>query len=392
MNQLNQFKKRKNIAILGSTGSIGTQSLDVVRRMGLNVTALCANRNIDLLERQAREFNPRVVAVMDKAAAKDLKIKLADTQIKVLQGMDGFIESATLDQNDVVLNSVVGMVGLVPTLAIIDAGKDLALANKETLVAGGQLVMGAAKAKGVPILPVDSEHSAIFQCLQGSPGAHAFKRILLTASGGPFFGKKRDELLDVTPEQALKHPNWSMGAKITIDSATLMNKGLEVIEAAWLFDKGVDDIEVIVQRESIIHSAVEFCDNSVIAQLGTPDMRIPIQYAISYPDRAPSPAKPLDLFEVGKLTFYRPDTDTFVCLAACKESMRRGGLAPAAANGANEKAVELFLKKKIGFLDIGKYVWEAMERQPKVDSFTVDDVLECDKAAREYVMSASGQR
>ena len=392
MNQLNQFKKRKNIAILGSTGSIGTQSLDVVRSMGLNVTALCANRNIDLLERQAREFNPRVVAVMDKAAAKDLKIKLADTQIKVLQGMDGFIESATLDQNDVVLNSVVGMVGLVPTLAIIDAGKDLALANKETLVAGGQLVMGAAKAKGVPILPVDSEHSAIFQCLQGSPGAHAFKRILLTASGGPFFGKKRDELLDVTPEQALKHPNWSMGAKITIDSATLMNKGLEVIEAAWLFDKGVDDIEVIVQRESIIHSAVEFCDNSVIAQLGTPDMRIPIQYAISYPDRAPSPAKPLDLFEVGKLTFYRPDTDTFVCLAACKEAMRRGGLAPAAANGANEKAVELFLKKKIGFLDIGKYVCEAMERQPKVDSFTVDDVLECDKAAREYVMSASGQR
>lgn len=392
MSESNKFKKRRNIAILGSTGSIGTQALDVVRGMGLNVTALCANRSIELLERQAREFNPFVVAVMDENAAKDLKIRLADTQIKVLQGMNGFIEAATLEQNDVVLNSVVGMVGLVPTLAIIEAGKDLALANKETLVAGGRLVMSAAKSKGVPILPVDSEHSAIFQCLQGSPGAHAFKRILLTASGGPFFGKKREELLDVTPEQALKHPNWSMGAKITIDSATLMNKGLEVIEAAWLFDKGVDDIEVIVQRESIIHSAVEFCDNSVIAQLGTPDMRIPIQYAISYPDRVPSPAKPLDLFEVGKLTFYRPDTDTFVCLAACKEAMRRGGLAPAAANGANEKAVELFLKRKISFPDIGKYVWEAMERQPKVDSFTVDDVLECDRAAREYVMSASGQR
>lgn len=385
-------KKHENIAILGSTGSIGTQALDVVKCMGLKVTALCANRNIKLLEEQAREFKPQMVAVMDEQAAAELKIKLADTDIKVAQGMDGFIEAATLKQNDIVLNSVVGMVGLVPTLAIIESGKDLALANKETLVAGGQLVMSAAKAKGVPILPVDSEHSAIFQCLQGSPGAHAFKRILLTASGGPFFGKKREELLDVTPEQALKHPNWSMGAKITIDSATLMNKGLEVIEAAWLFDKSVDDIEVIVQRESIIHSAVEFCDNSVIAQLGTPDMRIPIQYAISYPDRVPSPAKPLDLFEVGKLTFYRPDTETFVCLAACREAMRRGGLAPAAANGANEKAVELFLKKKISFLDIGKYVWEAMERQPKVDSFTVEDVLACDKAAREYVMSAADVR
>ena len=385
-----KMKKRQNIAILGSTGSIGTQALDVVRGMGLNVTALCANRSIGLLEKQAREFKPAVVAVMDAAAAAELKIKLADTDIRVLQGMDGFIEAATLDANDVVLNSVVGMVGLVPTLAVIEAGKDLALANKETLVAGGQLVMNAAREKGVPILPVDSEHSANFQCLQGSPGAHAFRRIILTASGGPFFGKKREELLHVTPEQALRHPNWSMGAKITIDSATLMNKGLEVIEAAWLFNKGVDDIEVVVQRESIIHSAVEYCDNSVIAQLGTPDMRIPIQYAISYPDRVPSPAKPLDLFEVGKLTFYRPDTETFVCLAACKEAMRRGGLAPAAANGANEKAVELFLKRKIGFLDIGTYVWEAMERQPKVDSFTVEDVLACDKAAREYVLRASG--
>lgn len=384
--------KHKNIAILGSTGSIGTQALDVVKCMGLNVTALCANRSIKLLEEQARQFKPQMVAVMDAHAASELKLKLADTDIRVAQGMDGFIEAATLMQNDIVLNSVVGMVGLLPTLAIIEAGKDLALANKETLVAGGQLVMNAAKAKGVPILPVDSEHSAIFQCLQGSPGAHAFKRILLTASGGPFFGKKRDELLEVMPEQALKHPNWSMGAKITIDSATLMNKGLEVIEAAWLFDKSVDDIEVIVQRESIIHSAVEFCDNSVIAQLGTPDMRIPIQYALSYPDRVPSPAKPLDLFEVGKLTFYRPDTETFVCLAACREAMRRGGLAPAAANGANEKAVELFLQRKIGFLDIGKYVWEAMERQPRVESFTVEDVLECDKAAREYVMSEAGIR
>ena len=385
------FKKREKIAILGSTGSIGTQALDVVRCMGLQVTALCANRRIDLLEAQAREFRPQMVAVMDEKAAAELKIRLADTDIRVRQGMDGFIEAATLPQNDVTLNSVVGMVGLLPTLAVIDAGIDLALANKETLVAGGQLVMRAARARGVPILPVDSEHSAIFQCLQGSPGAHAFKRILLTASGGPFFGKKREELLDVTPEQALKHPNWNMGAKITIDSATLMNKGLEVIEAAWLFDRTVDEIEVVVQRESIIHSAVEFCDNSVIAQLGTPDMRIPIQYAISYPDRVPSPAEPLDLFKVGRLTFYRPDTETFICLAACQEAMRRGGLAPAAANGANEMAVALFLQKKIGFLDIGRFVWEAMDRQPSVTDYTVEDVLACDKAAREYVLSAAGK-
>ena len=375
----------KAISILGCTGSIGRQTAAVAEHLGLRVSALSAQRKIDLLEEQTRKFRPSFVAVYDEEAAKRFKIAVADMDVRVGTGLEGLIEAASLEESDCVVTAVSGAIGLKPTLEAIARKKRIALANKETLVCAGSLVMAAAKEHGAEIVPVDSEHSAIFQCLQGSPGSHAFKRILLTASGGPFFGKTREELRDVTPEQALKHPNWSMGAKITIDSSTLMNKGLEVIEAAWLFDKRVNEIEVVVHRESIIHSAVEFCDNSVIAQLGTPDMRIPIQYAISYPDRAPSPAKPLDLFEVGKLSFYRPDTETFVCLAACQEAMRRGGLAPAAANGANEKAVELFLAKKIRFLDIGQYVWEAMERQPKVDSFTVEDVLACDRAARDYV-------
>lgn len=380
------------IALLGSTGSIGTQTLDVARCLDIPVTALAARRNVKLLEEQTREFKPRAVAVMDPDAYEDFKVRIADTDTKVLCGMEGFEEIASLEECDIVLNSVVGMVGLKPTLAAIRAKKRLALANKETLVAGGALVMKEAKRCGVDIIPVDSEHSAIFQCLQGSPGEHAFKKIILTASGGPFFGKKREELVDIRKEQALKHPNWSMGAKITIDSATLMNKGLEVIEAAWLFNKSVDDIEVVVHRESIIHSAVEFCDGAVIAQLGLPDMRIPIQYAISYPDRMPSPAEALSLSKLGTMHFAEPDCETFRCLEICKEAMRRGGLAPAAANGANEAAVALFLEDKIGFLDIAELVGEAMERQQIRGEYTLEDVLNADKEAKNYVFDKTGMR
>lgn len=387
MNEMNN-----RLSLLGSTGSIGTQALDVARGLGLRVTALAARRSIDLLEQQIREFKPLVAAVMDEDAYADLRVRIADTDTRLLCGMEGFEEAAAIDECDTVLNSVVGMVGLRPTLAAIHAGKRLALANKETLVAGGALVMSEAARCGVDIIPVDSEHSAIFQCLQGSPGAHAFRKIILTASGGPFFGKKREELVGMKKEQALRHPNWSMGAKITIDSATLMNKGLEVIEAAWLFEKSVDDIEVVVHRESIIHSAVEFCDCSVIAQLGLPDMRIPIQYAISYPDRAPSPTKPLSLTEIGKLSFAKPDTDTFRCLEICREAMCRGGLSPAAANGANEAAVALFLEDKIGFLDIADLVGEAMENQKPVDGYTLEDVLEADRQAKEFVYTRTGTR
>jgi len=373
------------LCILGSTGSIGTQSLDVARGLGMQVTALAARRNIKLLEEQIREFKPSIAAVMDEDAAKQLKISIADTDTKVLSGMDGFIEAASFSECDTVLNSVVGMVGLRPTMAAVSSGKRLALANKETLVAGGQLVMDAVKKNNVVLTPVDSEHSAIFQCLQGSPKKEALKKIILTASGGPFFGKKREELENVGPEQALKHPNWSMGAKITIDSATLMNKGLEVIEAAWLFDVSVDDIEVVVHRESIIHSAVQYCDNSVIAQLGLPDMRIPIQYAITWPERTPSPVEELSLTKLGKMTFFEPDTQTFRCLEVCREAMRRGGLAPAAANGANEAAVALFLDKKIGFNKISVLVEEAMLRQSVSESYTLEEVFEADRAAREFV-------
>ncbi len=375
---------KRSLSLLGSTGSIGTQTIDVARCLGINIVALAARRNVELLEQQVREFKPKLVAVMEHDACERLRERIGDMNVEVVEGIDGFDQAAAIEECDTVLNSVVGMVGLRPTLAALKAGKRLALANKETLVAGGELVMRTARRYGAEILPVDSEHSAIFQSLQGSP-RESFNKIILTASGGPFLGKTRDELRNVRKEQALKHPNWSMGAKVTIDSATLMNKGLEVIEAAWLFDKSVDDIEVVVHRESIVHSAVEFCDRSVIAQLGLPDMRIPIEYAISYPERAPSPAKPLSLTEIGCLHFERPDTDTFRCLEICREAMRRGGLSPAAANGANEKAVELFLRDEIGFLDIAELVGEAMERQPAVSDYTPEDVMEADRAAKQLV-------
>ena len=380
------------LSILGSTGSIGTQALEVARKHNIKITALTANVNSALLEEQAREFSPKMVALLDEDAARDLKVRLADTDIKVLSGIGGICECAREESADTVLNSIVGMAGLVPTLDAIDEGKNLALANKETLVAGGKLVMNAAKEKGVNIYPVDSEHSAIFQCLRGAPQNRALKRILLTASGGPFFGKTREELATVTAEQALKHPNWDMGAKITIDSATMMNKGLEIIEAKWLFNVSVDQIKVVVHRESIIHSAVEFDDNAVIAQLGLPDMRIPIQYALTYPSRLPSPTAELDLATLGTLTFAEPDYDTFACLSVCKDAIRRGGLYPAAANSANEQANSLFRKGRIGFLDIGDLVGEAMEACENVDDYTLTDVLAVDRNAREFVSRAVAAR
>lgn len=378
----------KGIALLGSTGSIGTQSLDVCRMHGYRVVCLTANRRVDLMETQIREFRPDLVSMMDPVAADDLRSRVADTGTKVLSGMDGLIECATYSGADTVLNAVVGMVGLQPTLAAIQAKKTLALANKETLVAGGHLVTNTAKAYGVDILPVDSEHSAIFQCLQGSPEKGAVKKLILTASGGPFFGKNLAELENVTAADALKHPNWDMGAKITIDSATMMNKGLEFIEAKWLFDMPIDAIDIVVHRESVVHSAIAYQDNSVIAQLGVPDMRIPIQYALTYPQRLPSPVQELSLVDYGKLTFYAPDYDTFRCINVCKDAIAAGGLRPAAANGANEESVRLFLNGKIKFTDIAVLNRSAMEACPQVADYTLDDVLQADRAARDYVIEA----
>lgn len=378
----------KGIALLGSTGSIGTQSLDVCRMYGYRVVCLTANRRVDLMETQIREFRPDLVSMMDPVAADDLRTRVADTGTKVLSGMDGLIECATYSGADTVLNAVVGMVGLQPTLAAIQAKKTLALANKETLVAGGHLVTNTAKVYGVDILPVDSEHSAIFQCLQGSPEKGAVKKLILTASGGPFFGKTLAELENVTAADALKHPNWDMGAKITIDSATMMNKGLEFIEAKWLFDMPIDAIDIVVHRESVVHSAIAYQDNSVIAQLGVPDMRIPIQYALTYPQRLPSPVQELSLVDYGKLTFYAPDYDTFRCINVCKDAIAAGGLRPAAANGANEESVRLFLNGKIKFTDIAVLNRAAMEACPQVADYTLDDVLQADRAARDYVIEA----
>lgn len=378
----------KGIALLGSTGSIGTQSLDVCRMHGYRVVCLTANRRVDLMETQIREFRPDLVSMMDPVAADDLRTRVADTGTKVLSGMNGLIECATYSGADTVLNAVVGMVGLQPTLAAIQAKKTLALANKETLVAGGHLVTNTAKAYDVDILPVDSEHSAIFQCLQGSPEKGAVKKLILTASGGPFFGKTIAELENVTAADALKHPNWDMGAKITIDSATMMNKGLEFIEAKWLFDMPIDAIDIVVHRESVVHSAIAYQDNSVIAQLGVPDMRIPIQYALTYPQRLPSPVQELSLVDYGKLTFYAPDYDTFRCINVCKDAIAAGGLRPAAANGANEESVRLFLNGKIKFTDIAVLNRAAMEACPQVADYTLDDVLQADRAARDYVIEA----
>ena len=374
----------KKIAILGSTGSIGTQTVDILPSIDAEVVALTTNRRINLLEEQARALHPKMVCAMDENAAKELKIKLEDTDIEVLTGMDGLIACAAESGADIVVTAVVGMVGLLPTMAAIKAGKDIALANKETLVCAGGLVMSAAKQYGLRILPVDSEHSAIFQCVQAANG-NPIDKILLTASGGPFFGKKIEEMRGMTREQALAHPNWSMGAKITIDSATMMNKGLELIEAAWLFGLPEDKIQIVVQRESIIHSAVQFADHSIIAQLGVPDMRIPIQYALTWPERLPSPVPELDFTALTKLSIATADDETFRCLKACKKAIRKGGLAPCAANGANEAAVAHFLRDEIGFLDIGRLVEGIVDSDSFGGDYTLADVHECDRMARAYV-------
>ena len=375
----------KKIAILGSTGSIGTQTVDILPSIDAEVVALTTNRRINLLEEQARALHPKMVCAMDEDAAKALKIKLADTNIEVLTGMDGLIACAAESGADIVVTAVVGMVGLLPTMAAIKAGKDIALANKETLVCAGGLVMSAAKQYGVRILPVDSEHSAIFQCVQATNG-NPIDKILLTASGGPFFGKKIEEMRGMTREQALAHPNWSMGAKITIDSATMMNKGLELIEAMWLYDLPPEDIEIVVHRESIVHSAVEFADGAVIAQLGLPDMRLPIQLALTWPQRVPCKVPRMSLAEVAKLTFYAPDYEAFPALNLAKHAASLKGDRGAVLNGANEAAVGLFLNDKIGFTDIAERVAYALDTIPYKKDITLDDVLAADKAAREIVL------
>ncbi len=376
------------ITILGSTGSIGTQALEVCENNRILVKGLAAFSNEVLLEEQARRFHPEQVCIYSEKHYSSMKKRLADTDVRVVSGMEGLCETAALSGTGTCLNSVVGMVGLQPTLAAIEAGKTIALANKETLVTGGELVMQSAKEKGVRILPVDSEHSAIFQCLQGYSGRE-LNKILLTASGGPFFGKTREELARVTVEQALRHPNWSMGAKITIDSATLMNKGFECIEAVWLFEVKPSQIQVLVHRESVIHSMVEFCDHAVLAQLGAPDMKIPIQYALTYPERLPCAVKPLDLLEYGSLTFAKPDLDTFPCLGAALKAIEMGGLYPTLVNSANEELVRLFLDGKIPFLQIGDTVSRMLELSAGQE-VTVASVLEAEKAAREAVHSICG--
>ena len=372
---------KRSISVLGSTGSIGTQTLDVAAACSLPVAALAANRNIDLLERQARTFRPILVAAADTAAASALRARLADTDIRVMGGREGILAAAALSEADAVVTALVGIAGLEPTLAAIDAGKRVALANKETLVCAGPLVMARAREKGAEIVPVDSEHSAIFQSLQGSRHKE-LRRILLTASGGPFFGWTAEQLSAVTPDKALKHPNWSMGAKVTIDSATLMNKGLELIEAMCLFDVPPEQIEILVHRESILHSAVEYCDQSVIGQLGAPDMRLPIQYALTWPERVPGPAPGLDLFACGKLTFAKPDLHTFRCLALAIRAAKTGGTAPAILNGANEVAVPAFLDRRIGFLDIAGAVEHALDTVPVEQALTLEAIFRADALAR----------
>ena len=377
----------KVITLLGSTGSIGTQSLDVCRMHGYEVFGLSANSSVDKLLAQIAEFHPKYVAVTDPAAFDKLSAALAGQADapKLLKGAEGLRALACMDGAGTVLNAVVGIAGLDASLAAIESGHDLALANKESLVTGGHLVTDAVKKHGVHLLPVDSEHSAIFQCLQDQHSAKTLEKILLTASGGPFFGMTTEQLRGKTRADALKHPNWNMGAKITIDSATLMNKGLELIEAVWLFGLPPEKIQIVVQRQSIVHSAVQFSDNSIIAQLGVPDMRIPIQYALTYPKRVPGVVPELDFTTLKLLTFDVADEETFRCLAACKKAIRKGGLGPCAANGANEEAVKLFLEDKIGFLDIGRLVEAVVDSDSFGGDYTLADVYECDRMARAFV-------
>ena len=378
----------KKIAILGSTGSIGRQSLDVIAACGMEAAALTANSNAVRMEEQVRQFKPELAVMMDERAAADLRVRLADTPVRVAAGMEGLLEAAELPSADTVLTAVVGMIGLRPTMAAIREGKRIALANKETLVCAGQLVMEEARDFGAEILPVDSEHSALFQSLQGCRDRGEVRRLILTCSGGPFFGKTRTELQGMTRKDALQHPNWSMGAKITIDSATLMNKGLEFIEAMHLYQMPPEKISIVIHRESIIHSLVEYCDRGMIAQLGAPDMRLPIQYALTWPRRTGGPAEPLDLCACGPLTFAQPDLDTFRCLDLALKAARTGGTAGAILNGANEAAVALFLEDRIGFLEIADRVALALDRVPVIPEPSMTQILEADQAAREAVLSA----
>ena len=382
----------RTISLLGSTGSIGRQSLDVIAACGMSVAAIAANTNVDLLEQQARQFRPELAVAYDPAAAAELKTRLADTSVRVASGMEGLVEAATLPGADTVITSVVGMIGLRPTLAAIREGKRIALANKETLVCAGELVMRSAKEYGAEIIPVDSEHSALFQCLECNHDRGEVKRLILTASGGPFFGRSREELAHVTRADALKHPNWSMGAKITTDSATLMNKGLEFIEAMRLYAMPPEKIRIVVHRQSIIHSMVEYCDNAVLAQLGVPDMRLPIEYALTYPRRCPAVAGELDLLSCPPLTFAAPDPETFRCLALALEAAKKPGNPCAVLNGANEAAVGLFLQDKIGFLQIADLVEYALQTVPCGPADTLEQVLQADAAARAAVAEGFSRR
>ena len=376
----------KTIALLGATGSIGRQTLEVARELGLTVAALTAHTNIDLLERQARQFRPRLAAVYDAAAAAVLRDRLSDTDIEVLAGEEGRLAAATLAEADTLVTAVMGSVGLAPTLAAIRQGKRIALANKETLVCAGELVMSAAAEYGAEIIPVDSEHSAVFQCLQGCRDRGEVRRILLTCSGGPFYGKTHDQLEHVTAADALRHPNWHMGAKITVDSATLMNKGLEVIEAMRLYALPVEQVQPVIHRQSIVHSLVEFRDGAMLAQLGTPDMKLPIRYALTYPYRAETPDAPLDLLQCGALTFAAPDEDAFLCLRLARQCGKTGGTSCAILNGANEAAVALFLRGDIGFNDIHRCVERALSRVAVKYQPSLADILEADRAARQAIL------
>jgi 1-deoxy-D-xylulose-5-phosphate reductoisomerase len=376
----------KNIAILGSTGSIGTQTLEVVRAYGkdLNVVALAAGSSVELMEKQIREFKPSIAGMWTESAASDLRDRVKDLPVKIVSGMDGLIEIAELKESQVLVTAIVGMIGIRPTIAAIKAGKDIALANKETLVTAGHIIMPLAKEYNVSMLPVDSEHSAIFQSLNGEP-KDKISKILLTASGGPFRGKTVKELENIRVEDALKHPNWAMGRKITIDSSTLVNKGLEVMEAKWLFGVEADRIQVVVHPQSIIHSAVEYVDGAIIAQLGVPDMKLPIQYALFYPDRRPLEGKRVDFFELAQITFEKPDIDTFTGLKLAYDAIEKGGSMPTVFNAANEKAVALFLDRKIKYLEIPELIGEAMERHTVIDNPTVEEILDTEAAVYEFI-------
>ena len=382
----------KNIAVLGSTGSIGTQTLEIVRvNDDLNVVSLAAGSNIEMLEKQIREFKPQVVCVYNEKKAEELKIKVSDTDVKIVTGMDGLIETAVIKTADIVLTAVVGMIGIRPTIAAIKAGKDIALANKETLVTAGHIIIPLAKEYGIRILPVDSEHSAIFQSLQGNKKSQLSK-ILLTASGGPFRNTPKEDLKNVTVKDALKHPNWSMGRKITIDSATMVNKGLEVIEAKWLFDVDIDNIEVVVQPQSLIHSMVEYVDGGIMAQLGTPDMKLPIQYALFYPDRRTLDGKRVNFFDIANITFFKPDRDKFKGFDLAFKAGKTGGSLPTIYNAANELAVSKFLNEEIRFLDIPELIETAMNNHKVIDNPSLEQILESEKEAYESVNIALSKR